>query len=158
MVKTTTKKMSNKTVTFTSEHKTLLDALILKFVYNGNMIKSSYNTQGYTVYDLLHNVSDTTLVQIRDNAKKYINSLKDVDDEDITINQEYLLKLNSDIYELTRLIIRYKNNSKERDKLNNKLADAEKNLADLIESTLTPTDRIAIARKEIEALKAQIVD
>jgi len=145
-----------KKVTFTTEHKAKLDALLLKFLYNNIAVKADFSQQLYNISELLHNTADETLVNIRDKARKYTNSLNDIDEEDLTIKQEELLNLNKDIYEMAKLILKYRAYVDNKNELMKKLVKAEENLSKLRESTKTPEQKMQELETFINDLKSKV--
>lgn len=145
-----------KKIFFTTEHKTKLDALLLKFLYNNIAVKADFGSQLYSVSELLHSTANETLVNIRDRARKYVNSLNDVEEEDLTLKQEELLNLNKDIYELTKLILKYRTDMDNKNELMKKLVKAEENLRKLQESTKTPEQKMQELESFINELKSKI--
>ena len=145
-----------KKVIFTTEHKVKLDALLLKFLYSNIAVKADFSSQLYNISELLHNTADETLVNIRDKARKYTNSLNDIDEEDLTIKQEELLNLNKDIYEMAKLILKYRAYVDNKNELMKKLVKAEENLSKLRESTKTPEQKMQELEIFINDLKSKI--
>lgn len=138
-------------INFTTENKTRLEALCLKFLFNNLPIQGPLGTV-LRIEDLLHNTSISTLTTMHTNLKKTVATLEDVDEWTSTDADKWKLERMKENLELVNLLIGYKRFLAEQEELAEKKADLAAKIAALKDSQKTPAERIAELEAELSTL------
>lgn len=138
-------------INFTTENKTRLEALCLKFLFNNLPIQGPLGTV-LRIEDLLHNTSISTLTTMHTSLKKTVATLEDVDEWTSTDADKWKLERMKENLELVNLLIGYKRFLAEQEELAEKKADLAAKIAALKDSQKTPAERIAELEAELSTL------
>lgn len=138
-------------INFTSENKSRLEELALKFLFNNTTFTVSLGTV-MNVVDLLHNTAIKSLVYIYTSFKKEISTLEESDRWSMTDVENKKLADLKEKYEFIDLLIGYKKYCAELKEIESKKAELAEKIDALKDSQKTPAERIAELEKQLSEL------
>lgn len=138
-------------INFTTENKTRLTELAVKFLF-GNLPISGPMGTSIRISDLLHNTSINSLVNMNSHLKKQIATMDDLDEWTCTDADKWKLERTKEAQELVSLTIGYKKWLAEQEELSEKKAALAAQIDSLKESQKTPAERIAELEKQLADL------
>lgn len=138
-------------INFTSENKSRLEELALKFLFNNVVFTVSLGTV-INVVDLLHNTAIKSLVYIYTTLKKEIATLEESDRWSMTDTENKKLAMLKEKYEFVDLLIGYKKYCAELEEIEKKKIELAEKIDALKDSQKTPAERIAELEKQLSEL------
>lgn len=138
-------------INFTTENKTRLTELAVKFLFENLPIPGPMGTS-IRISDLLHNTSINSLVNMNSHLKKQIATMDDLDEWTCTDADKWKLERTKEAQELVSLTIGYKKWLAEQEELEEKKAALAAQIDSLKESQKTPAERIAELEKQLADL------
>lgn len=139
-------------INFTKEHLAKLKELATNFLFKGIVIKGAINTE-LTVWDIIHNTTLNTLSTIYANLKREVEKISNLDEWNMTDYQQKKLLALKEQLEFVNLVIGYKKYQVEVQTDRDKLKELKAKYAELKESTLSPTERLAALETEINSIE-----
>ena len=138
-------------INFTTENKTRLTELAVKFLFENLPISGPVGTS-IRISDLLHNTSINSLVNMNSHLKKQIATMDDLDEWTCTDADKWKLERTKETQELVSLTIGYKKYLAEQEELEERKAALAAQIDSLKESQKTPAERIAELEKQLADL------
>lgn len=142
-------------INFTQEHQQRLNELLLKFLLLGTIFEGIIGTT-MNVFQLLHEVSVSTLQNMYANIKRQIEKINSLDTWSLTRHQENKLKNLEEMAELVNLLIGYKRYKDQLLQEENKIKELKKQYKQLKQSSLTPEEQMNSLEKTIKELGGNI--
>ena len=142
-------------INFTTENEARLKVLFVELGFTGETLSGKFGANVYTVWDILHLLTISTLEGLFSNLEKEIEVVKKkgrnkwLDTTTSTSKVERLEKW----YEFVDLVLGYKLYQEELEKKAIKLAKVKQELKAMKEEVKTPAERIAEKEKELEELE-----
>ena len=140
-------------INFTEEHSNNIKALFLELGFSGEVLAGKFGANTYTVWELLHNTSITTLQGLNKNLKNEVKALEEQDEWSFSDYQQTKANKTRKWNEYVNLLIGYKKHKEEEADKKAKLSEAKAELKAMQEEVKTPAERIADKQKEIEELE-----
>lgn len=144
-------------INFTPEHMARLKELAIEMLFRGFIFKGTVGTS-LTVYDLIHNTSETTLIIFNGNLKKEIERVQTLDEWSMNDYQQKKLADTKETQEFINLLIGYKKNQAQLNADKAKLAELRAQYKEIEKSTLTPQDQLAAIKKQMKELGADDIE
>lgn len=144
-------------INFTPEHLARLKELAIEMLFTGTTFRGSVGTS-LTVYDLLHNTTENTLVTFNSNLKKEIERIESLDEWSMSDYQQKKLAATKESQEFMNLLIGYKKFQTQLNADKAKLAELRAQYKEIEKSTLTPQDQLAALKKQMKELGAEEVE
>jgi hypothetical protein len=140
-------------INFTQENLDRLKALFVELGFNGEVLSGKFGANTYTVWEVLHNLTISTLKSINSNLKKEVIALEEQDDW--TVSQYQLAKAakTRKWQEFVNLVVGYKLSEQEKAEKQHEIKEKKEALKQIVEENKTPAERIAELQKEIEELE-----
>ena len=139
-------------INFTKEHLAKLKELAINFLFKGIVIRGAINSE-LTVWDIIHNTTLNTLSTIYANLKREVEKISNLDEWNMTDYQQKKLLALKEQLEFVNLVIGYKKYQVEVQTDRDKLKELKAKYAELKESTLSPTERLAALETEINSIE-----
>jgi hypothetical protein len=140
-------------INFTTENLERLKALFLELGFSGKVLAGKFGANSYSVWDILHTLSISSLKQANSNLKKEVVALEEQDDWSVSQYQLAKAAETRKWQEFVNLCVGYKLAEAEKAEKQSEIRAKKEALKQLVEENKTPAERIAEMQKEIEELE-----
>jgi hypothetical protein len=140
-------------INFTVENQDRLKALFLELGFSGKVLSGKFGANSYSVWDILHTLSISSLKQANSNLKKEVVALEEQDDWSVSFYQLAKAAETRKWQEFVNLCVGYKLAEAEKADKQAEIRAKKNALKQLVEENKTPAERIAEMQKEIEELE-----
>lgn len=143
-------------INFTKEHEDRLKSLFLELGFSGEVLAGKFNANNYTVWDLLHNCSISSLKGININLKKEVVALEEQDEWSLNAYQMQKAAKTKKWGEYVNLLIGYKLNEAENETIRIKERKEKEEKLNLLMSAKKVKQIENINKLSEEELEAEI--
>ena len=140
-------------VNFTQENLERLKTLFLELGFSGKVLSGKFGANTYSVWDILHILSISSLKQANTNLKKEVVTLEEQDDWAVSSYQLAKAAETRKWQEFVNLTVGYKLAEQEKTEKQAEIKQKKDALKQLVEENKTPAERIAEMEKEIQELE-----
>lgn len=143
-------------INFTQENETRLKTLFVELGFTGEVLSGKFGANAYTVWDMLHNLSVSTLRSLNKTLKKEVIALEEQDDWSVS---QYQLQKAAKVrkwQEFVNLVIGYKLLAEEKAKESAKLRSEKERKLAVLKQLKDEAEIKALGKLSAEELQKQI--
>jgi hypothetical protein len=142
-------------INFNQEHKTKLDTLLLKHLYNNTQFTGGVGTK-INMHQLLHETSLNSLQSLYQTLTKSLDTLKNLDQWSMNDYQQEKQENLRELIELVNLLIGFKRYESTKESNRKKASEIRDELKKLKEQNKTPEERIKELEEQAKIYEVEI--